>query len=56
MDLEDGFNMRWAQKARISVLELEAVLLGLKHQIRRFHVMFVTSDFFNCAILMFAPA
>ena len=35
---KDEFNSRWKQRSHINVLELEALLLGLKHQIRRFHV------------------
>ena len=49
---KDEFNKRWGQKAHINVLELEALLLGLKHQIRRFHAhdrrIFQVSDSYVC--------
>lgn len=49
---KDEFNKRWSQKAHINVLELEALLLGLKHQIRRFHAhdrrIFQVSDSYVC--------
>ena len=33
---KDEFRKRWQSSSHINVLELEAVLLGIKHQIQRF--------------------
>ena len=35
---KDEFNVKWKQKSHINVLELEALLLGIKHQISRFRL------------------
>ena len=35
-DWKHGFAKRWSRKAHINVLELEAILLGLKFQLQRF--------------------
>ena len=34
-----GFSTRWRQKAHINVLEMEAILLGIKYQIAKFKVV-----------------
>jgi len=35
---KDEFNVKWKQKSHINVLALEALLLGIKHQISRFRL------------------
>ena len=52
VDLTDEFATRWKHKSHINVLELEALLLGVKHQICRFHTVdkriFQLSDSYVC--------
>ena len=49
---KDEFRKRWQSSSHINVLELEAVLLGIKHQIQRFKTVdkriFQISDSYVC--------
>lgn len=49
---KDGFNIRWQSHSHINVLELEAILLAIKHQISHFQVsdarIFHISDSYVC--------
>ena len=51
-DWKPGFARKWGRKAHINVLELEAILMGLKFQIQRFHCtdarIFQVTDSYVC--------